>query len=106
MVWPCNFWQKNIGAKAACKMLMKLNTQDVFQTDSQSQDPDQSSSQIDLQTESESQESEHNINKSEFEITENVLLKIENPENLFEQGNKVLGILSLRLYTKLLLHIQ
>ncbi len=23
-VWLCNFWQKNISAKAGCKMLMKL----------------------------------------------------------------------------------
>ncbi len=25
-VWLCNFWGKNMGAKAACKMLMKLTT--------------------------------------------------------------------------------
>jgi len=25
-VWLCNFWQKNIGAKAAHEMLMKLTT--------------------------------------------------------------------------------
>jgi len=25
-IWLCNFWQKNIGAKGACKMLMKLTT--------------------------------------------------------------------------------
>jgi len=23
-IWLCNFWRKNIGAKAVCKMLMKL----------------------------------------------------------------------------------
>ena len=93
-------------------MLMKLITQDVFQTDSQGSD--QNSNQIDLQTQFESQESdhnineqeelqteskshesEHNINTSEFESNENVLSKIENPENLFEQGNKLMGILFL-----------
>jgi len=30
IVWFCNFWWKNIGAKAACKMLMKLTTEVNF----------------------------------------------------------------------------